>query len=107
MSAHTHAPAAEHHGGSKRLYYGVWTWLLGLTIIEVMLAYFNLPLGLMLFLLLLLSVAKAGLITAYFMHLRFEPARLAGTLIPVLVVAILLLFVSFPEGFRILELGTR
>ena len=108
MSAHSgHAAEAEAHGGSRRLYFFVWSWLLALTIVEVFLAYLSLPLNVMLVMLLSLSVIKAGLIMAYFMHLRFERFRLALTLIPALVICICLLFVAFPESFRVLELGSR
>jgi len=70
MSANS---AQEHAGSSVRLYAWVWTWLLALTGIEVYLGYVNLGTNLMLTLLLGLSVIKAVLIIAYFMHLRFDP----------------------------------
>ena len=106
MSDHT-GHAEEHHAGSRRLYYGVWAWLLALTVAELILAYVQLAPGIMLTLLLGLSIIKAALIIAYFMHLRFEPARLAWTLIPAMVVCILLMFASFPETFRVIKLGSH
>jgi cytochrome c oxidase subunit IV len=54
-----------------------------------------------------LSIVKAGLIMAYFMHLRFEKPVLVWTLIPSLVVVISLLFVFFPDSLRLLELRTQ
>ena len=107
MSDQTEHVGQEHHGGSRRLYYGVWTWLLVLTVVELILAYIQMAPAIMLVLLLGLSIIKAALIVAYFMHLRFEPARLAWTLIPALIICISLLFVSFPESFRVIELGSR
>ena len=47
-----------------------------------------------------LSIIKAALIVAYFMHLKFERLSLILTIIPMLVVCILLLFVFFPDSFR-------
>jgi cytochrome c oxidase subunit 4 len=98
MSEHTHAE------GSTRLYIGVWGVLLGLTAIEVYLGYIHLPVHLMLSLLMGLSLIKAGLIIAYFMHLRFETRTLVLTLLPMWIIVTCLLFVFFPDSFRLLEL---
>ena len=54
----------------------------------------------MLTILLGLSIIKAALIVAYFMHLRFERLSLVLTLVPILVVCICLLMVFFPDSFR-------
>lgn len=93
--------AAHEHVVSNRLFVGVWVWLLVLTGIEIFLAYEHLPLHLMLILLMGLSVTKAGLIMAYFMHLRFERMNLVLTLIPALVVVITLFAIVFPDSVRL------
>jgi cytochrome c oxidase subunit 4 len=102
------APVIEegpiHFEGTTRLFMIVWGWLLVLTAIEVFLAYKQVSLGLMLTILIGLSVIKAVLIVAYFMHLRFERLSLVLTLVPMLVVCICLLFVFFPDSFRALDL---
>ena len=101
MSAH------ESHGhahSSTRLYMIVWVTLVGLTLVEVFLAYEHLPVHLMLVLLMGLSLIKAGLIISYFMHLRFERFSLVLTLIPMWVLVTCLLFVFFPDSFRLHEL---
>jgi cytochrome c oxidase subunit 4 len=95
----THAEG-EHFAGSNKLFISVWIWLLVLTGIEVYLGYIHLDLRLMLTILIGLSVVKAALIVAYFMHLRFERLSLVLTLIPMLVVCICLLLVFFPDSFR-------
>ena len=93
---------SEHHG--RRLYLMVWFWLLAMTAVEVFLAYERLPIMTMLMLLLSLSLVKAALIIAYFMHLRFEKASLAWTLMPPLVICIVLMIAfSFQDGIRLLE----
>ena len=96
-----------HFEGSTKLFLSVLAWLLGLTLVEVLLAYFEVPLHIMLTILLGLSVIKAALIIAYFMHLRFERMSLVLTLIPMLVVCICLLFVFFPDSFRSSNLRYR
>jgi cytochrome c oxidase subunit 4 len=47
-----------------------------------------------------LSVIKAALIIAYFMHLRFERLSLVLTLMPALVMCLILLLIFFPDSFR-------
>lgn len=104
MSAHAEAM----HGGTTTLYLWIWGWLLGLTGVEVYLAYIHLAPALMLTLLLGLSVIKAGLIMAYFMHLRFERLSLFLTLVPALVLCIcLILIFFFPDSARLHELAPR
>src|SRR5918999_2695455 len=98
MSAHGHAE--EHFAGTNRLFISIWIWLVVLTLIEIFLAYKPMGTVLMLTILLGLSIIKAALIMAYFMHLKFERMSLILTLVPMLVVCILLLFVFFPDGVR-------
>jgi cytochrome c oxidase subunit IV len=105
MSTELESAHAEVGAG---LYTLVWMGLLGLTAIEVVLAYVQiLSLKGMLMVLMALSIVKAGLIMAYFMHLRFEKPILVLSLIPALVVVISLLFVFFPDSLRLLELRVQ
>jgi cytochrome c oxidase subunit 4 len=104
MSDHG-AHAEEHFAGSNKLFISIWVWLLILTLLEIFLAYRPMDLLFMLTILLGLSLIKAALIMAYFMHLKFERLSLILSLIPALVVCILLLFVFFPDSFR--SLGLR
>jgi cytochrome c oxidase subunit IV len=89
-----------HFAGSNKLFSIIWLGLVLLTIVEIVLAYFSMPLGIMLTILLGLSIVKAALIVAYFMHLKFERLSLILSLIPALVICICLLFVFFPDSFR-------
>src|SRR4030095_421205 len=96
MSAH----AEEHFAGSNKLFTSIWVWLVGLTLVEIFLAYKPMPIHFMLTILMGLSIIKAALIVAYFMHLKFERLSLILTVVPVLVICICLLFVFFPDSFR-------
>jgi cytochrome c oxidase subunit 4 len=90
----------------NRLFSMVWLVLLVLTAIEVVLAYIHVfSTAWMLIILMVLSLVKAALIMAYFMHLRFEKASLVLSLIPAVTIVIALLFVFFPDGLRALHLG--
>ncbi len=101
MSAHVE----EHFAGSNKLFVSIWIWLVVLTAIEVFLAYRPMSTVLMLTILLGLSIIKAALIVAYFMHLKFERLSLMLTIVPMLVVCICLLFAFFPDAFR--SIGLR
>jgi cytochrome c oxidase subunit 4 len=105
MQMNAHAHADEHFAGSNKLFISIWVWLVVLTLIEIFLAYVTMPIHVMLTILIGLSVIKAALIMAYFMHLKFERLSLIITLVPMLVVCILLLFVFFPDSYR--SIGLR
>src|SRR5712692_5458026 len=97
MSAHVE----EHFAGSTKLFTSIWGWLIGLTLIEIFLAYRPMPIHYMLTILLGLSIIKAALIVAYFMHLKFERLSLILTIVPMLVICICLFFIFFfPDSFR-------
>jgi cytochrome c oxidase subunit 4 len=104
MSEHA-GHAEEHFAGSNKLFISIWVWLLVLTLLEIFLAYRPMAIHLMLTVLLGLSLIKAALILAYFMHLKFERLSLILTLIPALVVCIVLLGGCFPDSFR--SMGLR
>ncbi|MCI0421032.1 MAG: cytochrome C oxidase subunit IV family protein [Acidobacteria bacterium] len=100
MSTHSE----ESHGLSNKLTVTVWAWLLILTGVEVFLAYIQFSVRTMLVMLMGLSLIKAALIMAYFMHLRFEKRTLVLTLIPALVVVASTLAVFFPDSLRLLHM---
>lgn len=105
MSAH--AEEHEHFAGSNKLFTSIWVWLVVLTLIEIGLAYKPMSTVVMLSILLGLSIIKAALIVAYFMHLKFERLSLILTIVPMLVMCICLLFVFFPDSFRSSDLRYR
>jgi heme/copper-type cytochrome/quinol oxidase subunit 4 len=82
--------------------------LLLLTGLEVGLAYNQVftPIH-MLEVLMGLSVIKSALIIGYFMHLKFEIARMKYVLMVALVVCLCLMFIFFADAFRIISLGVR
>ena len=92
------------HETTTRTTLSVWGWLLGLTALEVLLGYLHVPQTLLLLSVLGLSIVKAVLIMAYFMHLKFERLSLILTLVPVLVICRVLLAGFLPDGLRALNL---
>jgi cytochrome c oxidase subunit 4 len=99
MSAHIED--VGHVGGTTATFAKVWIALLVLTAIEVFLAYEQVNLILMLTILVGLSVIKAALIIAYFMHLKFERLSLFLTLFPMLIFCILLMLIFLGDATRI------
>ena len=71
---------------TTRTYSMVWLWLIVLTGIEVFLGYIHVPLAMLLVSVIGLSIVKAVLIMAYFMHLKFERLSLILTIVPAMVV---------------------
>ena len=101
--AETHAPAA-----TTKLFIIVWIGLLVLTAVEVYLAYIHTPPVIMLTILMGLSVIKAAMIIAYFMHLKFEKFSLFVTLWPMTVFCMLLMiFIFMPDAIRVDELRPK
>jgi cytochrome c oxidase subunit IV len=102
----TEAHAMEGHAGaSVGTNVAVWIGLVAITGLEVFLAYKALQPSLMLALLASLSVVKAAMIMAYFMHLKFEKFTLVLWLIPATIFCICMMFIFFfPEAFRLLQM---
>jgi len=100
--SHAHEVVHEdiHFAGTNKLFTSIWIWLVVLTLLEIILAYKTMPITIMLVILLGLSIIKAALIVAYFMHLKFERLSLIVTIVPMLVICICLLAVFFPDSFR-------
>jgi cytochrome c oxidase subunit 4 len=100
MSVHTEE--VEHiQGATTGTFAKVWVALLVLTAVEVFLCYKQLPTITMLTLLVGLSVIKAALIIAYFMHLKFERFSLFLTLFPMLIFCILLMLIFLGDATRV------
>jgi len=94
----------ESHGGSDKQNTIIWVSLLALTGFEVLLAYIQVPITLMLIVLMGASIIKAALIVAYFMHLKFERLSLILTIVPTLVVLLCLFAIFFPDSFRLRDM---
>lgn len=97
-----------HAGASVGTNIGIWVCLVAITFLEVFLAYMQLPSGLMLTLLVILSVVKAGLIMSFFMHLKYEKFSLVLLLIPATIFCIcMMLIFFFPEAIRLLQMRSH
>jgi cytochrome c oxidase subunit 4 len=102
-----HAETAEHVGGTTQSFVYIWIALLMMTGVEIFLAYEQVPTLIMLTSLLGLSIVKAALIIAYFMHLKFEKMSLFLTLFPMLVLCIILMLIFMPDSMRALHMRVQ
>ena len=100
-----HAEEVQHVGGTTGTFAKVWIALLVMTGIEVLLAYEQVPTMIMLTALLGLSIIKAALIIAYFMHMKFEISAMKWVTMSSLVFCLAMMLVFLPDAFRILHLG--
>jgi cytochrome c oxidase subunit 4 len=104
MDAQAHAEGT-HAGASVGTNITIWIGLVAITGLEVFLAYMALQPTLMLSLLVVLSVVKAGLIMSFFMHLKYEKFSLVLLLIPATIFCICMMFIFFfPEAVRLLQM---
>ncbi len=99
------AEEQRHH--SKGQFLWVWAALLVMTGMEVYLAYQNMELIRMLSILMALSLIKAALIIAYFMHMKFEVTPMKWVTMSSLVFCLAMMLVFLPDAFRILHLGVK
>jgi cytochrome c oxidase subunit 4 len=86
---------SEHHRGPR--YGSIWWWLLGLTIIEVLVATqveAQLP---KVILLVGIALTKAALVALYFMHLRFERTTLMVIAFTPMLICAFLVFMLMPD----------
>jgi cytochrome c oxidase subunit IV len=104
MNTQAHAEEA-HAGASVGTNLAIWIGLVAITFLEVFLAYEQLQPTVMLTILIVLSVVKASMIMAYFMHLKFEKFSLVLLLVPAMIFCICMMFIFFfPEAFRLLQM---
>ena len=91
------ATAAHKHPN----YMAIFWWLAILTVVELAVVF--MPIGKVTIAVLLcaLALAKAALVAAYFMHLKFETKTMTWIAITPLAIAILLIFVLMPDGFAV------
>ena len=88
------------------LFNKIWLGLLAFTALEVVLAYVQIAGAmLMLVILLVLSLIKAAMIMACFMHLKFDHPQLSWIVVaPAVACIVIMCGYFFPDSFRLLEL---
>jgi cytochrome c oxidase subunit 4 len=84
-------------------YMAIFWWLAALTVLElavIFLPFSKFTNGVMLC---SLALGKAGLVAAFFMHLRFETKTLTYIAFTPLAIATLLVFILLPDGFAVMK----
>jgi cytochrome c oxidase subunit 4 len=101
------AGAAQGAGRWYQTYVVVWVWLLAFTIIEIGAVGLRLERSLLVTLLLVLSLMKAVLIVAYFMHLRYERLNLIYLVVTPLILILVLFGGVIPDALNAFHLRPR
>ncbi len=104
LALETRVAEEQRHHGTAPFFY-VWGTLLVLTAGEVYLGYQNMEPKKMLSILMGLSLVKAGLIIAYFMHMKNEVSAMKWLTMCSLIFCLCMMVVFFPDAFRLLNLG--
>lgn len=71
---------ATHHHSNVRAYLAVFAVLMILTVVTVTVSHMHLPAAMAILIGLLIATIKAGLVAAFFMHLKGEKALIFGLL---------------------------
>lgn len=91
----------KHEGGYK-IYAVTWGWLLVITLLEIGIVVVRVPKTLLVISLLIMALMKAGLIMAYFMHLRYERLNLIYAVVtPMFFLAIVLFSMLGPDALHV------
>ncbi|MCS7265162.1 MAG: cytochrome C oxidase subunit IV family protein [Armatimonadetes bacterium] len=93
---------AEQKHPQVKVYLTVWFWLFVLSFSAYFVDLMKLPFALKAVLLVAIALMKAGLIAAYFMHLRFEKLNLVYTIVLPLILLIALAAGVMPDGLSVL-----
>ena len=91
------ATAAHKHPN----YMAIFWWLAILTVVELAVVFAPFAKFTIGVLLCSLALAKAAMVAAYFMHLKFETKTLTWIAFTPLAIAILLIFILMPDSFAV------
>jgi caa(3)-type oxidase subunit IV len=90
------------HGAGYRLYWIAWVFLLVVTMIMLAMEYVSWPTWILLTVLLGAMLLKAGVISGYFMHLRYEkPALIVIVAAGILAVAAIMFIIMAIDAARV------
>jgi cytochrome c oxidase subunit IV len=105
--AAAHAPASGHAEGQQhpiKLYLVVWGWLFVLSTFSYLVDYFHLHGYLRWSLILLFMMLKAGLIVAFFMHMKWERLTLIyAMLLPPVAVLVFVAIMAWESDYTLLS----
>jgi cytochrome c oxidase subunit IV len=109
--AAAHAPASGHAEGQQhpiKLYLVVWGWLFVLSTFSYLVDYFHLQGYLRWTLILVFMMLKAGLIVAFFMHMKWERLTLIyAMLLPPLAVLVFVAIMAWESDYTLLSRVTH
>ena len=90
-----------HAGHARPNYVAIWAWLVGLLIVSVLAVYLPFSQTTTVTIIFLIAVAKAVIVAAYFMHMRFEKWLIHAIAIIPVVLFIIMTVTLIPDiGFN-------
>lgn len=92
------AESTSHAAHAEPNYIAIWIWLAVLTVAEIGATFLPIPHGFVAALLVAMALAKAILVAAFFMHLKFERRTLALIATTPLVLCVFLLVMLLPDA---------
>ena len=96
---------AETEAGGYRIYVVTWLWLLAITVVELAIVLMHVPKLILATALVIMALLKAGLIVAYFMHLRYERLSfIYAVAVPMVLLAVVLWTGTFPDALHVFNL---
>jgi cytochrome c oxidase subunit IV len=95
------APAVTSNDTSIKPFVGVWIAVIAINLIELLIASRVHDTKVLFGVLMALALVAAGLVMAFFMHLRYERRTLFLSLIPALVFVLFMTLEMFPDSTRL------
>jgi len=95
------APGATSNDTSLKPFVGVWFAVIAVNLIELLVATKATDTRVLFGILMALALIAAGLVMAFFMHLKYERRSLVLSLIPVLIFVLFMTIEMFPDSARL------
>jgi caa(3)-type oxidase subunit IV len=96
--------ASEKPGSGMTTYFVVYFVILGLSALQVLIAYQHVDGGQIFLRMLLIAIVQAGLAVTFFMHMRSEKRNLALFLLPATVFVLAMMNMIWSDSFRLLNM---
>jgi cytochrome c oxidase subunit 4 len=95
---------SEGPGGGLAVYFVVYAVILGISLLQIVIAYQNIDGSQRFLRMLLLAIVQAGLAIMFFMHMKSEKRNLALFLLPATVFVLAMMNMIWSDSFRLLTM---
>jgi cytochrome c oxidase subunit 4 len=95
------APSSTSNENSMKPFVGVWLAVIAVNLVELFVAWKLTNTKALFGILMTLGLVAAGLVMAFFMHLKYERRGLVLSLVPVLIFVLFMTIEMFPDSTRL------